>query len=146
MSTSKEDMEVIRESVERIGVTLCKFEDGESVVRAMRIVSAHIALLADSIESTIFFNESMPERNMVVEGDYCDFTIDHQGYVANKSIRLGCCDGTHAHSITRFDLVEWKKHWGKDDLPDSFDMIDLGYWYGSKNDYEPPCREIEVKS
>ena len=48
------------------------------------------------------------------------------------------------HTITRFDLDEWKLAWG-DPLPEVIDIIDIGYWYvplgspeGTVEAYEPP--------
>lgn len=43
--------------------------------------------------------------------------------------------------ITRFDLIEWQRFWRDTTLPQSFDILDLGYWYvldAEQIAYEPP--------
>jgi len=36
----------------------------------------------------------------------------------------------------KFDLEEWKNHY-KEEVPESFDILDLGFWYGD-DEYESP--------
>lgn len=38
-------------------------------------------------------------------------------------------DGKHLVSVTRFNVDEWKKYWGKMNLDAQLDILDLGYWY-----------------
>jgi hypothetical protein len=44
--------------------------------------------------------------------------------------------------ITRFDLVEYRAYYPDEQHPASdYDILDLGFWYGLKNRYEPPVME-----
>jgi hypothetical protein len=53
----------------------------------------------------------------------------------------------HLTDITRFDLREFKKYWelaDDDDVPKSFDILDLGY-YCKDGTYEPPVEEHRIR-
>jgi hypothetical protein len=42
--------------------------------------------------------------------------------------------------ISRVDLDEWRKTYG-DQEPTAIDILDVGYWYGPANLYEPPAQD-----
>jgi hypothetical protein len=79
-----------------------------------------------------------------VGSSHGQLTIDAAGNVVNRNIDNAESDGGHLAAITRFDLGEWKRHWGSP-LPESFDILDLGYWYADPGTamtaYEPPVAE-----
>lgn len=45
-------------------------------------------------------------------------------------------DYEHFMSITYFDFPEWQMYW-RQPLPESIDILDLGYWYEKDKRYEP---------
>lgn len=47
-------------------------------------------------------------------------------------------------TILSFDVEEWKKYNGKNDLDESIDILDLGYYYTSVSgiiEYEEPAKD-----
>ena len=56
-------------------------------------------------------------------------TIDKDGYVIECQADNTKPDGGgHLSLITRFDLVEWQRHWNELKAK-HIDILDLGYWY-----------------
>jgi hypothetical protein len=71
-----------------------------------------------------------------------ELTIDAEGYVIQRRLDNEDSDGgKHLKSIARFDLAEWRRHWGQP-LPATFDILDVGYWYvapeTNESAFEPP--------
>ena len=72
--------------------------------------------------------------------------INTDGYI--RSIDTYSCyssplDPDYLPKIEKFDLEEYKKYWKLselDELPDTFDILDLGYW-DKEGVYEEPCEE-----
>lgn len=82
------------------------------------------------------------ETLRTVGSSHGQLTIDAAGNVVNRSLDNTDSDGgTHLAAIIRFDLREWRRHWGSP-LPERFDILDLGYWYADPKTgmsaYEPP--------
>ncbi len=82
------------------------------------------------------------ETVRTVGSSHGELTIDAAGNVVNRDLDNSDSDGGgHLATITRFDLGEWRRHWGCP-LPESFDILDLGYWYADPatgmTAYEPP--------
>lgn len=48
-------------------------------------------------------------------------------------------DGDALRPIKKFDLPEWRGHW-KRDLPESLDILDVGYW-NADGSYEEPAHD-----
>lgn len=50
-------------------------------------------------------------------------------------------------SVRKFNVSEWKKYYNKEELSDTIDILDIGYWYDgvptqeSTWEYEEPCKE-----
>ncbi len=67
-----------------------------------------------------------------------EFTIDYNtGKVIDVKIMSDADYETKEHfkSIVKFDLKEYKEHYGQ--LDEGYDILDLGYWDSDKNYYEP---------
>jgi hypothetical protein len=81
------------------------------------------------------------ESLRTVRSSHGVLTIDTQGTVTHRHLDNDDADGgAHLARIARFDIGEWQRHWGKE-LPESFDILDLGYWYFGADDsetYAPP--------
>jgi hypothetical protein len=61
---------------------------------------------------------------------------DHEGTLPDPD------DATEKgyEAIHRFDLAEWRATYpGKE--PTAIDILDLGYWWGPDNTYEPPAQD-----
>lgn len=46
-------------------------------------------------------------------------------------------DYQNLKEITRFDMKEWHEAYPKEEVPDTVDILDLGYWM-KNNQYETP--------
>jgi hypothetical protein len=63
-------------------------------------------------------------------------TVDANGKIIGRRLDNKDVDGgSHIACITRFDLAEWRAHWGNPDTS-RIDILDLGYWYT-----KPGCNE-----
>jgi len=75
--------------------------------------------------------------NITIFGNGGGVTIDDTGkptrYVPSLEVQEGEHDGYG--DIIRFDVVEWRAHYGRD-LPGSLDILDIGYWYSGGPDME----------
>jgi hypothetical protein len=68
-------------------------------------------------------------KHYTVGSSHGELTIDAEGYVIQRRLDNEDADGgKHLESIARFDLSEWRSHWGQP-MPAAFDIFDLGYWY-----------------
>ena len=47
-------------------------------------------------------------------------------------------DGDEIRPIIKFDLAEWCKYYDQKSLPQSLDILDVGYW-NKDGTYEPPA-------
>jgi hypothetical protein len=77
-----------------------------------------------------------------VSSSHGELTIDADGRITECRTDNDDPDGgLHLKAITRFDLGEWHRHWGKPENS-RIDILDLGYWYiepeGGESFYEPP--------
>lgn len=70
----------------------------------------------------------------VVRSSHGELTINADGAVIARRLDNDD-DGRHLGRIGRFDLVEWRNHWGES-LPSAFDILDLGYRYTDEDDGE----------
>lgn len=82
------------------------------------------------------------ETIRTVRSSHGELSICARGNVTHRRLENHEPDGgLHLASILRFDLGEWVRHWGEP-LPASFDILDLGYWYGdpvtAECTYAPP--------
>jgi hypothetical protein len=81
------------------------------------------------------------ESLRTVRSNHGILTIDTRGTVTRCHLDNDDADGgAHLAQIARFDIGEWQRRWGKE-LPESFDILDLGYWYFGADDserYAPP--------
>ena len=57
--------------------------------------------------------------------------IDENGNILDLKLYVG----GELPPITRFDVEEYRATYGK--LDESIDILDIGYWYGTDNTYEP---------
>ena len=79
-------------------------------------------------------NQSHSDVFYVVTSSHGELTVNAEGAVTAR--RLDNDDGgRHLGRIGRFDLVEWRNHWGEA-LPSAFGILDLGYWYTDEDDVE----------
>jgi len=88
--------------------------------------------VADGRELTIYSSGGTHKAN--TEG----YVISAYTYVGS-----GPLDPDYLPQIERFDFEEYRKYWrlGRlDELPDTFDILDLGYWLKNAG-YEKPCFE-----
>lgn len=69
-------------------------------------------------------------KHAIVRSNNGDIEIDGQGYPL-------VYDGER--EVNRFDLKEYNAFYGE--YADEYDILDLGYWHGTDNVYEPPIRE-----
>jgi hypothetical protein len=68
-------------------------------------------------------------KQYVVGSSHGQVTIDPKGHIIECQADNDDVDGgLHLKSITRFDLSEWRRYWGKP-MPATLDILDLGYWY-----------------
>lgn len=76
-----------------------------------------------------------------VSSSHGELTIDADGRVTRCRTDNDDSDGgQHLKAIRRFDLGEWRAHWGNPDTR-QIDILDLGYWYtdaSGADAYEPP--------
>lgn len=82
------------------------------------------------------------ETLRTIGSSHGQLTMDAAGNVVNRDLDNADSDGGgHLATITRFDLGEWRRHSGSP-LPESLDILDLGYWYAHPETgmpaYEPP--------
>ena len=76
------------------------------------------------------------ERSYIVGSSHGELTINADGTVTARHLDNDDADGgRHLSRIVRFDLPEWRNHWG-DSMPSAFDILDLGYWYTGDDDVE----------
>jgi hypothetical protein len=76
------------------------------------------------------------DRSYIVRSSHGELTINADGAVAACRLDNDDADGGgHLGRIIRFDVVEWRGHWGEA-LPSAFDILDLGYWYSGEDDVE----------
>lgn len=71
----------------------------------------------------------------IITSSHGEFEIDKSGLVLKRNLD-DCEECPEYLTISKFDMDEWKRYWN---LPaqDSYDILDLGYWYGD-NKYEEP--------
>ncbi len=75
-------------------------------------------------------------KHHTVGSSHGELTIDAEGHVIQRRLDNDDADGGgHLKSITRFDLPEWQRHWGRP-TPATFDILDLGYWYVDSETHE----------
>ena len=72
-----------------------------------------------------------------------ELTVDADGYVTEcRADNDAASGGGHLASITRFDLIEWRRYWGDNPKTSHIDILDVGYWYTDpvtdSNLYAPP--------
>lgn len=60
-----------------------------------------------------------------------NFAIDEHGDILDRVLYVG----GELPPITRFDVEEYRATYGK--LDESIDILDIGYWYGPNDTYEP---------
>lgn len=72
------------------------------------------------------------------------------GGVLNPQDRYPCSDGKLLQLI-RFDVEEYKKHYGVEEIPDSVDILDMGYWFRGRyltdrldHGYEEPAHDWRI--
>jgi len=86
------------------------------------------AIMAQALGNYEAEKGDAPERH-TVGSSHGELTIDAEGYVIERRLDNEDADGGgHLKSITRFDLPEWRSHWGQP-TPATLDILDLGYWY-----------------
>jgi len=83
-----------------------------------------------------------PSVRYTIASSHGELTVDAEGFVIERRVDNDEADGgKHLKSITRFDLVEWRKHWGNPET-DRIDILDLGYWHTDPKTntiaFEPP--------
>jgi|GEM_PF-4356587 len=105
---------------------------------------ASLELLVSVIREATEGAVTIPDKisSYTVRSSHGELAIDDAGYVTQcKADNTEATGGQHLESITRFDLVEWRKHWGNPET-DIIDILDLGYWYGVPETctiaFEPP--------
>lgn len=74
--------------------------------------------------------EQQEAQRITVRSNHCTFVMNGKGdivaRVVDKSSPRG--DQRHMRAILNFDVEEWTAYWGPE-LPDSLDILDLGYDY-----------------
>ncbi len=75
----------------------------------------------------------MSDRILIVNSSNGHLKVDKQ----TGSVMQCIMDGEGIDKIKRFDLQEWKKYYPDKELPDSIDILDLGYW-NKDGSYEEP--------
>jgi hypothetical protein len=104
---------------------------------------ALLDLIADEVRAAIAqATEAGTEAHYTVGSSHGELTIDTNGKVIRRRLDNEDTDGGgHLARIMRFDLAEWRKHWGNPEAS-RIDILDLGYWYnGAKTadcTYVPP--------
>jgi hypothetical protein len=84
---------------------------------------------------TIYDGAPIPKQ-YTVGSSHGELTLDGEGYITHCRVDNDDADGgRHLKSITRFDLVEWRKHWGNPEAS-HIDILDLGYWYTDPKTHE----------
>jgi hypothetical protein len=83
----------------------------------------------------------MPKQ-YTIGSSHGELVVDYEGFVTHCRVDNDDADGgRHLKSITRFDLVEWRKHRGNPEAS-HIDILDLGYWYAdpktSETAFAPP--------
>jgi hypothetical protein len=69
------------------------------------------------------------DKQYTIGSSHGQLIADAEGTVLGRDLDNYDPDGGgHLAQITRFDLAEWRKHWGRPDA-NSIDILDLGYWY-----------------
>ncbi len=106
--------------------------------------SASLELLESVILQATGSDVIQPGKTVpyTVSSSHGELTIDAEGLVIARDLDNNDADGGgHLACITRFDLAEWRKHWGNPDTTD-VDILDIGYWYANpstgKSDHAPP--------
>lgn len=72
---------------------------------------------------------------LTVHSSYGDLSIDANTGEVLTLVPDG--DPENLGEIACFDLDEWRKFYGREDLDEEFDILDLGYWLKGGT-YEPP--------
>jgi hypothetical protein len=77
-----------------------------------------------------------------VPSSHGELTVDAEGRILGRRLdNADADDGGHLARITRFDVAEWRKHWGNPQVA-RIDILDLGYWYAdpesNETAYAPP--------
>ena len=73
----------------------------------------------------------------IVHSSHGDFVIDENGIVTK--FKAGGWVQPDYHNYVRFDLPEYKKHYGE--LDTEYDILDLGFWK-KDGSYEPPEKDF----
>lgn len=76
-----------------------------------------------------------------VHSSWGDFSIDaHTGEVIEyHPFDADNPEASIYTQVTRFDLEEYRGYYPNEPHPTTdYDILDLGYWYGRANKYEPP--------
>jgi hypothetical protein len=89
------------------------------------------------------------DKNFTIRSSNGEWKANKQtGGVINYQDRYPLENGKRLILI-RFDIQEYKKHYQVTELPDSIDILDLGYYYKERNDltgywapkYEEPAHD-----
>ena len=73
----------------------------------------------------------------IVHSSHGDFVIDENGIVIKFKAEAEA--EADYHNYVRFDLPEYKKHYGE--LDTEYDILDLGFWK-KDGSYEPPEKDF----
>lgn len=134
---TKEDLEVITEAVEGIERDFEKIKIYPCHATKSMFLGHRLKKLAHYLKCVKVVGDFESDKIIFISDDWCKFKIDQNGYVLEKQVKPGSEDACHNESISRFDIADWVNYWGRKELPETLSILDLGYWYGPKNAYEP---------